>query len=57
MQSNKSCLLVEQYLNYLAIIKYRAENTIIALIYLCFLVSNPRLTHTQLTTMILVGLY
>lgn len=28
MQSNKSCSLVEQYLNYLTIIKCRAENTI-----------------------------
>lgn len=28
MQSNKSCPLVEQYLNYLTIIKCRAENTI-----------------------------
>ena len=28
MQSNKSCPLVEQYLNYLRIIKCRAENTI-----------------------------
>ena len=28
MQSNKTCLLVEQYLNYLVVIKGRSENTI-----------------------------
>jgi len=28
MQSNTTCLLVEQYLNYLVVIKGRADNTI-----------------------------
>lgn len=28
MQSNKTCMILEQYLNYLSIIKGRSDNTI-----------------------------
>ena len=58
MQSNKSCKLVEQYLNYLTVIKCRAENTIkeYRTDILMFFVSYQKLVHTHITTMILVGL-
>ncbi len=57
MQSNKSCPLVEQYLNYLRIIKCRAENTIkeYRTDILMFFILYRRLVYTNLTIMTLAG--